>query len=204
MKRFFSRMSIVKKMVLGYFVIIFVPVITFGFYHNHLMYQSMIEEYASGKQQVIEQSYANLRIDLLQIASNYGLFQHNANVIDYLNGVHRYNWEYVYSYQKYIKPLLSGMLYGNDHIRDIRIYKASERVFTAPEHIIDMEALPSNVREELAGSLRAEASGSANCPNRANGSWPITRTCTPSGSPSMSASSPSRSIRNCCTASSRR
>ncbi|CAG5086157.1 Two-component sensor histidine kinase, ATPase/histidine kinase/DNA gyrase B/HSP90 domain protein [Thermobacillus xylanilyticus] len=149
MKRLFSRMSIVRKMVLGYFVIIFVPVITFGFYHNHLMYQSMIEEYASGKQQVIEQSYANLRIDLLQISSNYGLFQHNANVIDYLNGAYRYNWEYVYSYQKYIKPLLSGMLYGNDHIRDIRIYKASERVFTAPEHIIDMEALPSNVREEL-------------------------------------------------------
>ena len=149
MKPLFSRLSIVKKMVLGYFIIIFVPVITFGFYHNHLLYQSMIEEYASGKQQIIEQAYANLRIDLLQIASNYGLFQHNSNVIDYLNGAYQYNWEYVYSYQKHIKPLLSGMLYGNDHIRDIRIYKESERVFTAPEHIVDMDALPSNIREEL-------------------------------------------------------
>jgi len=149
MKPFFSRMSIVKKMVLGYFIIIVVPVITFGLYHNNLLYQSMIEEYASGKQQIIEQAYANLRVDLLQIASNYGLFQHNSNVIDYLNGAYRYNWEYVYSYQKYIKPLLSGMLYGNDYIGDIRIYKDSERVFTAPEHIVDKAAMPSHIREEL-------------------------------------------------------
>lgn len=149
MKPLFSRMSIVKKMVLGYFIIIFVPVITFGIYHNHLLYRSMIEEYAGGKQQIIEQAYSNLRIDLLQISTNYGLFQYNSNVIDYLNGAYRYNWEYVYAYQKYIKPLLSGMLYGNAYIRDIRIFKASERVFTAPEHIVHMDALPADIQAEL-------------------------------------------------------
>jgi len=149
MRSFFARLSIVKKMVLGYFIIIFVPVIAFGFYHNNLLYRSMIEEFAGGKQQIIEQAYANLRIDLMQIASNYGLFQYNSNVIDYLNGTYRYNWEYVYSYQKYIKPLLSGILYGNDHIGGIRLYKLGERVFTAPEHIVGADAIPGDIRKEL-------------------------------------------------------
>jgi two-component system sensor histidine kinase YesM len=142
-------MSIAKKMLLGYFVIIFVPVITFGIIYINLVYQSVVEEYARSKQQVIEHAYANLRIDLLQLASNFGLFQKNANVIDYLNGVHRYNWEYVYAYHKYIKPLLSSMLYVNHHIREVKIYKNNPRVFTAPDHIVDLDALPADIQEEL-------------------------------------------------------
>ena len=100
-------------MVLGYFILIFIPVIAFGLYYYNELYTSMIEEYASGKQQIIEQAYANLRIDLLQLESNYGLFQYNSNVIDYLNGVHQSDWEYVYAFQKHIHPLLSYALYGN-------------------------------------------------------------------------------------------
>ncbi len=136
-------------MVLGYFILIFIPVIAFGLYYYNELYTSMLEEYASGKQQIIEQAYANLRIDLLQLESNYGLFQYNSNVIDYLSGVHQSDWEYVYAFQKHIHPLLSYALYGNSNIKHIRIYKDIEHVFTAPEYIIDRARLPEELQAEL-------------------------------------------------------
>lgn len=149
LRAIFSRISIVKKMVIGYFIIIFLPVILFGLYYYNQLYDSMIEEYASSKQQIIEQAYANLRIDLLQIEANYGLFQYNSNVIDYLNGVHQANWEYVYAFHKHINPLLTSTLYGNSNIQAMRIYKQREDVFTAPELIVERDELPQELQQEL-------------------------------------------------------
>jgi len=145
----FTGIGIVKKMVIGYFIIVFVPVIGFGFYYYNQLYESLIEEYASGKQQILEQAYSNLRMDLLQIESNYVLFQYNPIVIRYLNGLYESEWEYVYAYQKDISPLLSFALYGNSNMKKIRIYRENEAVFTVPEQIFRMEALPDAVREEI-------------------------------------------------------
>jgi len=145
----FSGIGIVKKMVIGYFIIVFVPVIAFGLYYYNQLYASVIEEYAGGKQQIIEQAYSTLRMDLLQLESNYGLFQYNSNVIDYLNGVHQYEGEYVYYYQKHISPLLSYALSGNSNINAIRIYKDNEHVFTVPELIMPRVNLPLDLNTEL-------------------------------------------------------
>ncbi len=136
-------------MVIGYFIIIFVPVIAFGIYYYNQLYVSMIEEYASGKQQIIEQSHSNLRIDLLQLESNYGLFQYNTNVIDYLNGMYQSEWEYVYAFQKHINPLLSYALSGNSNLQAIRMYKFHERILSAPDQIVSFEELPDDIQAEL-------------------------------------------------------
>jgi two-component system sensor histidine kinase YesM len=149
LRALFSRIGIVKKMVIGYFIIVFVPVIVFGLYYYNQLYASVIEEYAGGKQQIIEQAYSNLRMDLLQLESNYGLFQYNSNVIDYLNGVHQYEGEYVYFFQKHISPLLSYALSGNSNTKAIRIYKNNEHVFTVPELIMPRKDLPLDLRTEL-------------------------------------------------------
>ncbi|MCI3922894.1 histidine kinase [Paenibacillus sp. TRM 82003] len=138
-------------MVIGYFIIVFIPVSGFGLYYYNQLYESMIEEYASGKQQIIEQAYANLRMDLLQLESHYVLFQYNTNVIQYLNGAYDSDWEYVYHFRKEISPLLAFALYGNSNIKDIRIYKDNERVFTVPNQVIHREALPRPLRGEIEG-----------------------------------------------------
>jgi two-component system, sensor histidine kinase YesM len=148
-KVFFPGLSIVKKMVIGYFILVFVPVTGFGLYYYNQLYESMIEDYASGKQQIIEQAYSNLRMDLLQLESNYVLFQYNPNVIQYLSGLYESEWEYVYYFRKDISPLLSFALYGNSNIKDIRIYKDNEQVFRVPDQIVTREELPDRVRDEI-------------------------------------------------------
>lgn len=159
---FFSGLSIVKKMVIGYFVLVFVPVIGFGLYYYNQLYESMIEDYASGKQQIIEQAYSNLRMDLLQLESNYVLFQYNPNVIQYLSGLYESELEYVYYFRKDISPLLSFALYGNSNIKDIRIYKDNEHVFRVPDQIVAREELPDPIRGEIGALTPGEGQWSYN------------------------------------------
>ncbi len=161
-KLFFSGLSIVKKMVIGYFVLVFVPVIGFGLYYYNQLYESMIEDYASGKQQIIEQAYSNLRMDLLQLESNYVLFQYNPIVIQYLSGLYESELEYVYNFRKDISPLLSFALYGNSNIKDIRIYKDDERVFRVPDQIVERGDLPAHVRGEIEALTPGEGQWSYN------------------------------------------
>jgi two-component system, sensor histidine kinase YesM len=159
---FFSGLSIVKKMVIGYFVLVFVPVIGFGLYYYNQLYESMIEDYASGKQQIIEQAYNNLRMDLLQLESNYVLFQYNPSVIQYLSGYYESEWEHVYYFRKDISPLLSFALYGNSNIKDIRIYKDNEQVFRVPDQIVTRGELPEEIREEIGALTPGEGKWSYN------------------------------------------
>jgi len=164
-KFFLSGLSIVKKMVIGYFIIVFVPVTGFGLYYYNQLYESMIEDYASGKQQIIEQAYSNLRMDLLQLESNYVLFQYNPNVIQYLSGFYESEWEYVYYFRKDISPLFSFALYGNSDIKDIRIYKDNEQVFRVPDQIVLREELPDSIRDEIAALTPGEGKWSYNQAN---------------------------------------
>src|SRR5690606_2693653 len=159
---FFSGFSIVKKMIVGYFILIFVPVMGFGIYYYNQLYTSMIEDYAAGKQQILEQAYANLRMDLLQLESNYVLFQHNPSVIQYLSGTFDLEWEYVYYFRKDISPLLTFALYGNSNIKDIRIYKDSEQVFRVPDQIVPRDELPDPIRGEIGKLTPGEGKWSYN------------------------------------------
>lgn len=75
-------------MIAGYICIIFIPVLAFGFWLYNTSYQSLAEQYMRGKQQVLEQSYGNLKVQLAQMEAAYGLFQYNGNVTEYLSGAH--------------------------------------------------------------------------------------------------------------------
>ena len=149
MKSLFNRLSIVKKMVIGYFIIVFIPVIAFGIYFYNQLYKNVIEELASSKQQVIEQAYSNLYMDLLQLESIYGLFQYNSTVVDYLNGRYDTEGEHVYHYLKEIRPIFSYALYGNANLENIRLYTNNESAFIVSDQIVRFDDLPPRIIEEL-------------------------------------------------------
>lgn len=146
----FNSIGIVKKMTFGYFIIIFVPVIAFGIYYYNQLNSSLMEEYAGGKQQLLTQAHASLQMDLLQIESNYGLFQYNTNLTRYLNGDFQNEGEYAYNYIRDIRPIVSYVHSGNSNIGDIFIYKRDTSVFMVPQKILPMETLEQQLLQEIA------------------------------------------------------
>ncbi len=145
----FSGLSIIKKMVLGYFIIIFVPVIALGLYYYKQLYENMVEDYASSKQQIIEQAHSSLQMELLQLESNYKMFQYNNNVVDLLSGAYPSEAEYFYNVRKYISPLVSYVLSGNSHIKDIHFFYDNENLFSAPATIVPLGDLPKDLQMEI-------------------------------------------------------
>ncbi|WP_409345748.1 sensor histidine kinase [Paenibacillus sp. MBLB4367] len=118
----YQNLSIVKKMAIGYIVIIFVPIISFGLFLYNQNYNSVLEEYAQGRQKIVDQVLNNLNVSAVQIESVYQLFQNNSNTIAYLNGNYRTDFEQVSNFLTYIRPLFSYIRSSNPLIGDLRIY----------------------------------------------------------------------------------
>ncbi|WP_377564685.1 sensor histidine kinase [Paenibacillus chungangensis] len=140
----------VKKMIAGYFCIIFIPVLVFGFWLYNTSYQSLAEQYMRGKQQVLEQSYGNLKVQLAQLEAAYGLFQYNGNVTEYLSGAHNSEAEYVYAFLKYISPISSHLSIGNPHLKEIVLYANQPHVLVIEPDVTGIAEFPlPELRERI-------------------------------------------------------
>ncbi|UKS28511.1 histidine kinase [Paenibacillus sp. HWE-109] len=118
----YQNLSIVKKMAIGYIVIIFIPIISFGLFLYNQNYNSFLEEYAQGRQKIVNQVLNNINVSTVQIESAYQLFQNNSNTIAYLSGNYRTDFEQVSNFLTYIRPLFSYILSSNRMIDGMTIY----------------------------------------------------------------------------------
>ncbi|GGA00510.1 histidine kinase [Paenibacillus marchantiophytorum] len=118
----YQNLSIVKKMAIGYIVIIFIPIISFGLFLYNQNYNSFLEEYAQGRQKIVNQVLNNINVSTVQIESAYQLFQNNSNTIAYLSGNYRTDFEQVSNFLTYIRPLFSYILSSNRMIEGMTIY----------------------------------------------------------------------------------
>ncbi|OPH50481.1 hypothetical protein BC351_07430 [Paenibacillus ferrarius] len=118
----YQNLSIVKKMAIGYIVIIFIPIILFGLFLYNQNYNSFLEEYAQGRQKIVNQVLNNVSVSTVQIESAYQLFQNNSNTIAYLSGNYRSDFEQVSNFLTYIRPLFSYILSSNRMIDSMTIY----------------------------------------------------------------------------------
>jgi two-component system sensor histidine kinase YesM len=143
-------MSVVKKIVIGYFFIIFIPVIVCGAYFYYQIYGSLVSEFADNRQNILEQAYSNLKTDLAQIESVYRIMQFNAYVTDYLDGVYESESESVYTHLRYIDPLFSQSMAINPETKSMVIYKLKDQVFSIPERFVDRAALNPKVLTAVA------------------------------------------------------
>lgn len=135
-------MSIVRKIILGYFILIFIPVITFGYYFYEQIYGNLTQQLVESRQKILEQAHSNMKADLVRIGSIQRFLQYNPYVTDYLEGMYTSDWESIYAYNRYISPLISHSLFTNPEIESFRIYKTKEKALPITDRFMDISALP--------------------------------------------------------------
>ncbi|MFD0692996.1 sensor histidine kinase [Paenibacillus sp. GCM10027628] len=109
-------------MAIGYIVIIFIPIISFGLFLYNQNYNSFLEEYAQGRQKIVDQVLNNVNVSTVQIENAYQLFQNNSNTIAYLSGNYRSDYEQVANFLTYVRPLFSYIMSSNRLIGGMTIY----------------------------------------------------------------------------------
>lgn len=128
-------------MAVGYIVIIFIPIISFGLFLYNQNYNSFLEEYAQGRQKIVNQVLNNVNVSTVQIESVYQLFQNNSNTIAYLSGNYRSDFEQVSNFLTYVRPLFSYILSSNRLISGMTIYMEQQNGMTFRPEMARMDEL---------------------------------------------------------------
>lgn len=135
------RTSLLKKIILGYVLIILLPTILFTSMLQNQLNNRMINEYAKQKQQFLERAHTNLKLDLTKVESVQDFFQYNANLVEYLSGYYTSDAEAVYSFVKYIEPLVSFVTVGVPSVDSVKFYH-----YNQGEHILSLGSVIFNVQ----------------------------------------------------------
>ena len=145
-------MRLVPKMFIGYVLLIVVPFTLFGYFYYSEMRHNFLQQYLYSEQQLLNQSYANLKINLSQAESAHQLFQNNVKLIEFLGGAYQTDWEMIYSYLKEIYPTFSFAYLSNPIVDEIRIFKYYESVLSLAPDIVDIDELKA---AEVYGAIAA-------------------------------------------------
>lgn len=134
-------MSIVRKMIVGYIFLIFIPVVTFGYYYYSKIYDSVSSQFVESRQKILEQAYANMKADLARIDSTQRMLQYNPYVTDYLDGSYETDSESIYAYNRYINPVILQSLNISPEIDTFRIYITKQGVLPITDRLLELSAL---------------------------------------------------------------
>lgn len=156
-------MSIVRKIILGYVILIFIPVVTFGYYYYIKIYGNVSSQFVESRQKILEQAYANMKADLARIDSIQRMLQYNPYVTDYLDGTYGSNSESIYAYNRYISPVITQSLHVNPEIETFRIYLTKQGVLPITDRLLDISSLDTQGQE--ASSLLLPGQGKWILPN---------------------------------------
>jgi two-component system, sensor histidine kinase YesM len=138
-----KKVTIVKKMILGYVMLVFLPVVIFGSTFLYLSYKNVIDNISVGKQSLLNQSANSLTVSLTQVESTYPLFQNNPLVLDYLTGLYQSEGDQVYHFLKDIRPVFSFAYTANESIKNVRLYKTNKNIMPIFGEIEDIDSFPS-------------------------------------------------------------
>lgn len=141
--------SIVRKITLGYVILILIPVMVFGYYYYLQVYGNLTKQFVEGRQKILEQAYSNMRADLARIGSVQRLMQYNPYVTDYLNGTYETDASSIYTYNRYINPIITQSQFANPEMESILIYKTKEQVLPITGQVLDISALHAEGREAV-------------------------------------------------------
>ncbi len=147
-------MSIMRKIVLGYVIMIFIPVIAFGYHYYTQIYGNLTQQFVESRQKILEQAYANMKTDFARIQSVHRVMQYNPYLTDYLDGVYDSDADSVYALTRYILPLYTQSMFANPEIESIVIYKMKDRVLPITNLFRDWSMLDPQTEATVA-SLKA-------------------------------------------------
>lgn len=146
------HMRIVPKLIIGYVLLLFIPFTLFGFFFYKQTYDNLLVQYQADRAKLMDQSLANLVIELAKVESTFPLFQNNDQLLEYLDGRYKDDWEMVYNYRKGISPTFQFVATGNPHIVATTIYNYNPDILSLEPDIRSAEHYSSQVsREEIDG-----------------------------------------------------
>ncbi|QJD84045.1 sensor histidine kinase [Cohnella herbarum] len=147
-------MSIMRKIVLGYVILIFIPVLAFGYQYYTQIYGNLTRQFVESRQKILEQAYANMKTDFARIQSVHRVLQYNPYLTDYLDGVYQSDADSVYALIRYILPLYTQSQFANPEIESLVIYKMKDRVLPITNQFRDRSMLDPRI-EKTVSSLKA-------------------------------------------------
>jgi two-component system sensor histidine kinase YesM len=148
-----KRMRIVHKIILGYILLVFLPVILSGTILYNQFHTNMLRDHSLGKQKLIMQAANSLEGGLAQVESIYSLFQYNSQMLEYLKGVYQSEGDYIYHFLKDIRPVFSFAHNSNPSIQSVRLYKMKPSVMPIHGEIEDLEVADSRYIKRLTADL---------------------------------------------------
>ncbi|WP_253944948.1 sensor histidine kinase [Paenibacillus sp. NEAU-GSW1] len=143
-----------RKIVLGYIIMIFIPVIAFGYHYYSQINGNLSQQFVESRQKILEQAYANMKTDFTRIQSVHRVLQYNPYLTDYLDGVYDSDADSVYTLTRYILPLYTQSMFSNPEIESIVIYKMKDRVLPITNLFRDKSMLDQRT-EDSVSSLKA-------------------------------------------------
>ena len=146
-------MSIVRKMIWGYVVLILIPMLALGSYMYSFIYGNLSQQFVESRQKILEQAYGNMKADLTRMASVHRVLQYNPYVTAYLDGEYPSDKESVYAYLRYISPAFTQSMFANPEINSLIIYKMKEQVMPLTGQFLDASAMEPEM-EGIARSLK--------------------------------------------------
>ena len=142
-------MSIMRKMILGYMLLIFIPVIGFGYLYYAQTYRNLTGQFVESRQKVLEQAYSNLKTDFARIQSVHRMMQYNPYLTDYLDGAYPVEGESIYSFIRYIRPVYAQSYFADPAIQSLAVYKMKQGVFTISDYFLDIAELNPGIAAQV-------------------------------------------------------
>lgn len=124
----FLGLGIIRRMLLGYLFVIFLPVLGLGILYYNQVNERGLRNFAQSNQELIGQIRGNFEIYLAQIEALQQLFQFNSSLVDYMRGMYRTEADQVYEYKKNIEPAFAYVLATNPYLDAVRIYQKNPNV----------------------------------------------------------------------------
>lgn len=148
-KRHFSgiykNMSLVKKMLLGYFVLILLPYVLFLFTLTDSYLTGQYDRFLADEQRSMQQQHATFMNRISQTQGYYTLFQSEKSILNYLTGAYRTESDELFYYNSDIRPLFAYLFSSDSDIQQITVYSSRKPLVALPTHVLYNEDVTKTV-----------------------------------------------------------
>lgn len=144
----YKNMSLVKKMLLGYFVLILLPYVLFLFTLTDSYLTGQYDRFLADEQRSMQQEHATFMNRISQTQGYYTLFQSEKSILNYLTGAYRSESDELFYYNSDIRPLFAYLFSSDGDIEQITVYSCRKPLVALPTHILYQEDV-SETADEL-------------------------------------------------------
>lgn len=132
----YKNMSLVRKMLLGYFVLILLPYVLFLFTLTDSYLTGQYDRFLADEQRSMQQEHATFMNRISQTQGYYTLFQSEKSILNYLTGAYRTESDELFYYNSDIRPLFAYLFSSDSDIQQITVYSCRKPLVALPTHVL--------------------------------------------------------------------